>query len=98
MFLAWYPGIFYLFQRAPSTFVVIQFLQISGAMAGFTVQWNSDVKFLLDIFNIVNFDLSLYFFECSMPALGKSYLFNFLFVNCMPFVYIWTGSYGTRST
>ena len=87
MFNYWYPGLFWLISTFPVSFVVVTFFQITGALAGFSIKWNKGAKLVLKIINIINFDKTLFFFECSLPFIGKTYTFNFLLVVLLPFLY-----------
>jgi hypothetical protein len=87
MFLGWYPGIYWFLAEFPTSFSVITYIQITGALGGFTVKWHPAVKLILKIMNVVNFDATLFFFECSLSEIGKSYLFNYLLIMLLPFLY-----------
>ena len=87
MFMYWYPGLYWLISTIPVSFVAITFFQITGALAGFSVKWNKDAKLILKVINIINFDKTLFLFECSLPFMAKSYTFNFLLVVLLPFLY-----------
>jgi len=87
MFLGWYPGLYTLLGKAPSAFVFIAYLQISAAIGGFAIRWHPFAASVLGLFSIFNFDRNLFFFECSMAPLGKSLLFQWLFLNMLPLLY-----------
>jgi len=82
----WFPGLLWVYRKLPSFFFTFTYLQMSAIIGLFDFSSTASLDTALSLAGMVNFDVNLFMFDCSLNQPG--FLFKWLVLQLLP-LYFW---------